>query len=161
MTHAHDTRDLRGFEWRLAALQRKLEWDRDAAQSEGARVLSAWQGACDALQAAQALLAQGGAEARLTVRTQSDPRAHRRVLGYLVALGERVDAAERDERAAAGTLEAARVELLERQRQLDVVLRARSDALDAHLQQRASREAFEADASWLALHDPRRTGSNP
>jgi len=156
MTAPQAMRQVRGFDWRLAPLQRKLEWEVDAARTGLAAALAQWEAAGSALRGAEALLRQSSQDGRSALATQADPRAHRRLLAYLVSLGGQVAAATTREQQAAEELAAARQELLERQRRLDVVLRARDNALDAHLREQARGAQTQADASWLALRELRR-----
>jgi len=156
MTDPQAVRQARGFDWRLAPLQRKLEWEADAARTRVARALAQWEAAGASLRGAEALLRQAGQDARGAVSAHADPRAHRRLLAYLVSLGDQVAVVTARELEAGEQLAAARQELLRRQRRLDVVLRARDNALDAYLGQQARAQQSQADASWLALRERRR-----
>lgn len=146
----------RGFTWRLAPLQRKLEWEADEAKAAVARELGRWERAGAGARAAESLLEQASQEARQALQAQADPRAHARQLDYLAGLAARVMAARAKEQEAAAGLAAARHDLLRRQTRLDVVLRARTNAFEVHRRETARREQVRADADWLALRELRR-----
>ena len=146
----------RGFAWRLASLQRKLEWELDTAKATLARELAAEEAARSAQARAEQLLQQGAVEARNARAAHADPRAYRHVLGYLVGLGDQVTVAATKAQAASDQLAAARQDVVHRQRRLDVLLHARKNALAAYLKAEAHREEKEADAGWLALRALRR-----
>lgn len=155
------TRNVRGFDWRLAPLQRKLEWELDAARTRLARVLAQWQQARDGLEAAEERQEQAAVEARAQAAAATDPRAHRAMLSYLVGLGDQVAVARSQEQEAQERLAEGRQDVLRCQRRLDVLLRARGNALDDHLQAHARRDQSEADATWLALRELQRTAQRP
>ena len=151
MSAVGQRRAFRGFDWRLAPLQRKLEWEVEAARTSLAKAQSGTQEADEALRAAEVRLRQASEEARGSAAVHSDPRAHRQLLSWLVGLGDQVAVAAAKQVEAAERLSAARQDLLKRQRRLDVLLRARDGALAAHVRDAARREQAEADAAWLAL----------
>lgn len=144
---------VRGFDWRLAPLQRKLEWEVDAARMQLAGALARSEATARALREIQAVQQQAAQDARAAVSLRADPLAHQRMLRYLVGVAGQVEVATDEEKKAGEGLAAAREELLERQRRLDVLLRARGNALDAHLQERARGAQVEADATWLVLRE--------
>lgn len=149
-------RGLRGFAWRLAPLQRKLEWEVEEARTQLSKAYATAGAADEALSAAEISLDQGSQDARGLVAAQADPRAHRRILGWLVSLGDQVAVARAKQEAAAEQLAAARQEVLRRQRRLDALLRARENALAAHVRDEARGQQAEADAAWLVLQASRR-----
>ncbi|TFY97079.1 hypothetical protein [Ramlibacter humi] len=155
MTVRPPLRPVRGFDWRLAPLQRKLEWEADEAQAAVARELARRESAASATREAESLLVQASQDARQALEAHADPRAHRHQLAYLTFLNDRVAGVRADEQRVAGDLSAARQELLRRQRRLDVVLRARANALELHLREAARRAQVQVDADWLALRELR------
>lgn len=156
MSGKHLAPKVRGFDWRLAPLQRKLEWEVDAARTQLAGALAQCETAARALREIQAVQQQAAQDARVAVSVRADPLAHQRMLRYLVSVAGQVELAATEEKKAGDGLAAAREELLQRQRRLDVLLRARGNALDAHLQEKARGAQVEADATWLALRDLQR-----
>jgi hypothetical protein len=149
-------RAVRGFDWRLAALQRKLEWELEAAEAALGRELAAREQARADHVSAEQRVDAAAAEARAALLLRADPRAHRGMLGYLVAVGDQVAVAAARLQTADDSLAQARQDVLRRQRRLEGLLRARKDALDAHLRAAARREQSDADAGWLAVRALRR-----
>lgn len=146
---------VRGFDWKLAPLQRKLEWEVDEARTLLARVLAQWHAADEAMRHAESQLQEASQEARSSVVAQADPRAHRRQLAWLVSLADAAAAAAHKERQAGEELAAARQDMLQRQRRLDVLLKARENAFTDHLHEQSRVAQNEADAGWLALRQSR------
>jgi DNA repair exonuclease SbcCD ATPase subunit len=143
--------DMRGFDWRLAALERKLRHALDRAQAELARLQREALG----LEAARdALAKEKDAQARwastLLARAM-DPFAYRRCLDYLCAaermLQERsAQAAQLETRVAA-----ARQACLDADRRLAALCSLRDGAEADYALAQSRRGAKHADLAWLAL----------
>jgi flagellar biosynthesis chaperone FliJ len=148
--------DLRGFRWRLAGVERRLE-----NEVEGARLaLARLQQQCRVLDAAEHRRAtQRCAQEALALQSaRRDVLAGARAMRYLASLeAHRVAAA-----AARAELEqsvaAARAACAERQRQCESVQTLRLAAQREHAQAQLRREWREADGAWLAFAQVRRAG---
>jgi hypothetical protein len=143
---------MRAFRWHLAPLERKLE-----ANIEAARLARAvLQRQAESLKLSiEALADQRRTEIKAAAVTRNgalDPRAHARVLKYLVAVSgtiesKHAEAAELDRR-----IQGARQECLDSERQLACVVRMREAAQEAYAQGQFRAVAKESDMAWLALH---------
>lgn len=143
--------DLRGFRWRLAPVQRKLEWEREAAKARLADRLQQALRATSQVAELEATRNEQAAAAARVMRARGDAHAHAQALVYLSALASRMVEAERERQAAESQADAARAECLACQRRLDTLVAARDSALGQHVRQELQRESKEADAAWLML----------
>lgn len=147
--HAFTSVDPRGFDWRLRSLQRKLEWERDAAKArleQAARVVSEAKTATDR---AQAAATEQAAYVSRSLQLKADPNVRRSVVAYLVQEVARVALLMKDLDRAEGRLAVARTACVDAERKLEVLLAARDAAWHVHARRVLQRDANEADAAWL------------
>lgn len=144
------------FQWKLFPLQRRLEWDFDAAQGRLALLLRGGDSAAALLRALESQQAEQALHAGTHGRVQTDPARHAQALAYLCAMDARIVQARREERRLQQEIAAARAECLRCRQRLDAVDRLREQAAAAHLQEQLRCEAKETDLAWLA-----RCGSQP
>lgn len=148
--HPYAHVDMRGFSWKLAALERKLGHELDLATAALATAQREAAGLREAAQrlereSQEQLQAAGAALAR-----ELDPVAHRRALGYLVQLRQRLWDALRAAEAGHSRVREAAQACIEADRKLASVRRVRELSERAYAQAQGRREAREADRSWLA-----------
>jgi hypothetical protein len=142
--------DVRAFVWQLAPVQKKLEWELEAAKSQLAARLQQAAQAERALQQLEATHASEAAAAGLSMQATGDVLAHRRALTYLVDLRRHMASASAVHRHSEQKVLAARAECMRCQRRLDTLLSVRGQALDRHIQQDLRRSSNEADAAYIA-----------
>ena len=154
--HSYASVDSRGFDWRLRSLQRKLEWELDAAKAclaQAGRTADEAKAALDQAHAAaseQATLAGG------SLWLRPDPNVRRCVLAYLVQASDRIALLVKDCDRAEELLADARTACADAERKLEVLLAARDVAWKDHARRVLQGEANEADAAWLSRRrDPR------
>lgn len=142
--------DLRGFQWPLAALERKLDHDLERAHSalatlqrEAANLDTVRREMADA-QSAQ--MRRAGA---LMVH-RLDPAAHRACLQYLVLADERLQQCRSEAEQVAARVADARKACLDADRKLASLLSLRRDDETAYATEQSRRNARDADLAWLA-----------
>lgn len=142
--------DLRGFQWRLAALERKLDHDLGRARSalatlqrEAADLDTVRHDMAD-VQAAQMRRA-----AALVVRGL-DPAAHRACLQYLVLAEGRLQQRRSEAEQLAARVADARKACLDADRKLASLRSLRREDEAEYATDQSRRNAREADLAWLA-----------
>ena len=143
--------DLRRFRWPLAPLQRKMEWELEAAKVRLAKLQGEAQQAASRLERLEAARAEQSAVAARLMHAQANAPAYVRGLGYLSVLATRIAEAARQRQVVHEMADQARTECLACQRRLDVLVAAREGAIDHHVREALRQQAREADAAWLAL----------
>jgi hypothetical protein len=146
--------DMRGFRWRLAALERGREH-----ALEGARLALAHcqQQSHAAEAAAQQRRERQRAQEEVALHlAQQDVHAGARAARYLAQLEAARLAAEGSRLELEQRLLAARAACAERQRQLECLQSMRTAARRQHAQAQLSREWKEADAAALVIAQQRR-----
>ena len=146
-TGLHARVDLRGFPWKLAMLERKLEHAVDVARS----ALAAAQGeAAAATTAVQWLEAQKAAQTpqRRATGERFDAAAQVRLLRFLGPPCPRTGMPPRIAMARRGCVDA--------DRELARVRRLRESAQAAYVAEQLRRNAVAADLAWLAARRPAR-----
>jgi hypothetical protein len=143
--------DMRAFRWHLAPLERKLE-----ATIEAARLARAvLQRQAEALKLTiEALADQRRTEiksAAVACNEAIDPRAHARVLKYLVQVSGTIESKHAEAADLDRRIQGARQDGLDSERQLACVVRMREAAQAAYAQDQFRAVAKESDLAWLAL----------
>ena len=151
MTTLASTRvDMRAFVWPLLPLERKLEWERDAARARLAQAMSVLHLAQLQLRELEALREEQGCRATALLRQAPDPRSHRQLLAYLVGIQQQLARAGLHLQALERALAAARAECARCERKLQSLVAARADAMRAYLASALLAQDRQADAAWLA-----------
>ena len=154
-TGLHARVDLRGFPWKLAMLERKLEHAVDVARS----ALAAAQGeAAAATTAVQWLEAQKAAQTprRRATGERFDAAAQVRLLRFLAQAEDRLADRNRELAQLQARIAMARRGCVDADRELARVRRLRESAQAAYAAEQLRRQAKEADLAWLAARRPAR-----
>lgn len=150
MSGTPGTADMRGFQWRLAALERKLDHDLGRAHSALA-VLQREAADLDTLrnEMADLLAAQMRGAAGLIAR-KPDPAAHRACLRYLQLGHERLHQRRSEADELAARVSVARQACLDADRKLAALRSLRHEQETEYATEQSRRGAREADLAWLA-----------
>lgn len=142
--------DMRGFQWRLAALERKLDHDLGLARSALA-MLQREATDLDAVrhEMADAQAAQMRRAAELMVR-RLDPGAHAACLQYLVLAENRLLLRRSEAEQLAGRVADARKACLDADRKLASLGSLRREDEAGYATQQSRRNARHADLVWMA-----------
>lgn len=138
------------FQWKLFPLQRKLEWDLDAAKGRLALVLRDCEHAASVLQSLQSTHRQQAGLAAQAVLRRPDPQLHDQALAYLAGMEARIAQARAERHRMEQEVAAARVECLRCQQRLDTLDVLRDQQLAQHAALLQQRQARDADCAWLA-----------
>lgn len=150
MSHASRHADVRGFQWRLAALEQKLDHDLARAHSalatlqREARKLKAVQAEMDDVQSAQMRRA-----AALMGRSL-DPAAHGACLRYLVLAEQHIQQRRNEAVHLATRVADARTACLAADRKLASLRSLRREDESEYAREQSRRSARDADLAWLA-----------
>lgn len=142
--------DMRGFGWRLLPLERKLAWERDAAQARLAQALQAVRESEGLVRALELVRDEQGAWAAAALRQAPDPRMHRQVLDYLAGVQARLRYAAQRRQALEEALLRARARCGACERSVEVLQTARASSMRGYIQATLLRQDRQADAAWLA-----------
>jgi flagellar export protein FliJ len=153
-TLPHASVDMRAFTWPLLPLERKLEWERDAARARLAQALAALRRSQSQLRELEALRQQQARRAAATLRQTLDPRSHRQFLAYLVSIQQQQGRARQHLQSLERALAAARAECAHRERTLESLVAARARAMRAYIAGALLSQDRQADTAWL-VHDQR------
>jgi chromosome segregation ATPase len=142
--------DVRGFPWRLAALERKLDHDLDRARS----ALAALQREAANLDTMRHEMADGQAaqmrHASALVARRLDPVAHRACLQYLVLAEQSLQQRRSEAERLAVRVADARKACLVADRKLASLRSLRREDETGYATEQARRNARDADLAWLA-----------
>lgn len=150
MSGMRGTTDLRGFQWRLTALERKLDHDLDRAHSalatlqrEAANLDTVRHEMAD-MQAAQTQRAGELMGRRL------DPAVQRACLQYLVIAENRLQKRRGEAEQLAARVADARKACLDADRELASIRSLRREDEREYAMEQSRRNARDADLAWLA-----------
>lgn len=142
--------DMRGFRWRLAALEGKLDHDLDRARA----ALAALQREAATLDAARREMAEVQAahlrRAAALVAGRPDPAMHRACLQYLAHAENRLHQRRSEAEQLAARVAGARKACVDADRKLASVRSLRRRDEVPYAIEQARRNAREADLAWLA-----------
>ncbi|MDB5752726.1 MAG: coiled-coil domain containing 88-like protein [Ramlibacter sp.] len=151
-TLPHASVDMRAFAWPLLPLERKLEWERDAARARLAQALAALHRSQSQLRELDALHQQQARRAAPVLHQTLDPPAHRQFLAYLVSIQQQLGRVGQRLQSLERALAAARAECAHRECKLESLVAARAGAMRAYIAGALLLQDRQADAAWL-VHD--------
>lgn len=141
--------DMRGFRYAPEPLQRKREWELDAARAALARAIEALSRKTEEI---DDLESRHGAHARDVSRNAGaaiDPTHHRENLNYLAGLRAVIAENERQREGLRQQRDVAQARCITLQRKLEALIQHRQRAASEYAFEEGNRQAALADQDWL------------
>lgn len=142
--------DLRGFNYPLAALLRKREWDLESLQKKMGEIRQALQQADAQLETARDTLLQQGNALSLSAASALDPVMYQHGIAFLAGSQSAIAGQRQQVAKLREDLEAARQACVTQQTNIQMLEEHRAQVLDAYVREEHTHQANEIDRDWSA-----------
>ncbi|WP_050465676.1 flagellar export protein FliJ [Herbaspirillum autotrophicum] len=142
--------DLRGFNYPLAALLRKQEWELESLQKKMGDIRQALQQAEVQLEIARDALLEQGNALSLSAGKTLDPAMYQRTIAFLTGSQSAIANQQLQVDKLREDLEVARQACVAQQISIQMLEEHRAQVLDAYVREEQTRQANETDRDWSA-----------